>query len=59
MASTLIMCALDIEDHLCLPYEYRPDPNNPTQVIATHETFDINVLKELKSSVRLNRANSP
>ena len=33
--------------------------SNPTQVIATDDTFDIKVLKELKSSVRLNGANSP
>lgn len=59
MASTLHTCALNIEDHLAFPINYRPDANNPTQVIATHETFDISVLKELKSSVRLNGANSP
>ena len=40
MASGLPMGALDIEDHLAFPIDYRPNPNNPTQVIATHETFD-------------------
>ena len=59
MASTLCLCALNTEDHLAFPIDYRPDANNPTQVITIHETFDINVLKELKSSVRLNGANSP
>ena len=53
------MGALVIEDHLGFPISYRPDPSNPTQVIATDDTFDIKVLKELKSSVRLNGANSP
>lgn len=41
MASGLPMGAFDIEDHLAFPIDYRPNPNNPTQVIATHETFDI------------------
>ena len=53
------MGALVIEDHLGFPISYRPDPSNPTQVIATDDTFDIKVLKELKSSVRLNGADSP
>ena len=56
ISSALCKGALDIEDHLAFPTDYRLDPNNPTQVIATHETFDIKVLKELKPSVRLNRA---
>ena len=59
MTSTLHSGALYIENHLAFPLDYRPDPNDPTQVVATHETFDISVLKELKSSVRLNGANSP
>lgn len=53
------MGALVIEDHLAFPINYRPDPSNPTQVTVTDETFDIKVLKKLKSSVRLNGANSP
>ena len=41
MASSLPMGAFDIEDHLAFPINYRPNPSNPTQVIATHETFDL------------------
>ena len=58
MTSALCSGALNIEDHLAFPIDYRPDPNDPT-LVATHETFDIKILKELKSSVRLNGANSP
>ena len=43
---------------ISLSLDYRPNPNDPTQVVATHETFEIKVLKELKSSVRLNWANT-
>lgn len=58
MTSALHSGALDVED-LAFPIDYRPDPNDSTQVVATHETFDIKVLMELKSSIRLNGANSP
>ena len=40
MTSALHSGALDVED-LAFPLDYRPDPNDPAQVVATHETFDI------------------
>lgn len=58
MISALHSGALYIENHLAFSLDYRPNPNDPTQVVATHETFEIKVLKELKSSIRLNGANS-
>ena len=58
MTSALHSGALDVED-IAFPIDYRPDPNDSTQVVATHETFDIKVLMELKSSIRSNGANSP
>ena len=47
MVSALPLGALDIEDHFAFPINYRRNPNNPTQVIAIHETFEIKILKEL------------
>ena len=58
MTSALHSGALDVED-IAFPIDYRPDPNDSTQVVATHKTFDIKVLMELKSSIRLNGANFP
>ena len=47
MVSALPLGALDIEDNFAFPINYRRNPNNPTQVIAIHETFEIKILKEL------------
>ena len=40
MTSALHSGDLDVKD-LAFPIDYRPDPNDPAQVVATHETFDI------------------